>query len=214
MKLTRSPDPGPFSKYGDYKLHLQTLFRQRCAYCISYEGVMGGYDAMEVDHFRPQGRPEFVHLKNEWENLYYCCRRCNLWKNDHWPGAQQQAKRFRFVDPCAEDPDDHLRLATHRRTGDLCWVKYCTPAGKYTRDTIRLNRKQLVDKRRGLARDEQNLMARLKRNRRLTLLAKEDAVKRGSSPEIGERLRLLSDDELEIQQELAEVRASRPFRVF
>ncbi len=90
-------------KYGAYKPYLQPLFRRRCAYCISHEDVMGRYDAMEVDHFRPSSRSEFAHLKNEWTNLYYCCRVCNgrQGKSDHWPTEEQEAYGYRFVDPCA-----------------------------------------------------------------------------------------------------------------
>ncbi len=74
MRIVRGSDPGPFAKYGNYKPYLQPLFRSRCAYCISHEEVMGGYEAMEVDHFRPPSQPEFKHLKKEWANLYYACR--------------------------------------------------------------------------------------------------------------------------------------------
>ena len=132
MKLTRSPNPGPFSEHGRYKPHLQPLFRYRCAYCISHEDAMGGYEAMEVDHFRPSSRPDFAHLKTEWTNLYYCCRLCNGSKTNHWPTAEQKMKGFRFVDPCAEDPDDHIRLTRDPKNGELCTVQSRTPAGEYT----------------------------------------------------------------------------------
>lgn len=117
MRIVRGSNPGPHSKYGDYKQYLQPLFRSRCAYCISHEELMGGYDAMEVDHFRPWTRHEFKHLENEWINLYYACRRCNLHKSDHWPTSEQTDLGLRFIDPCEDDPDDHLRLIARGTNG-------------------------------------------------------------------------------------------------
>ena len=116
MRIIRNADPGPFDDYGKYKPHLQPLFRHRCAYCLSHEDHMGRFDAMEVDHFRPTGRPEFAHLKCAWGNLYYCCRRCNQHKSSKWPNAHELEDGIRFVDPCDEDPDEHFR-ATRDESG-------------------------------------------------------------------------------------------------
>lgn len=154
MRVIRNDDPGPFDIYGTYKPHLQRLFRDRCAYCLSHEDLMGRFDAMEVDHFRPKGRPEFAHLEREWANLYYCCRRCNQHKWNKWPSPAEQARDLRFVDPCEEDPDDHFRLTRDARGNEACWITGETPAGRYSIAKIRLNRRQLIDIRRDITRDE------------------------------------------------------------
>lgn len=161
MRIIRNTDPGPFNEYGTYKPHLQRLFRDRCAYCLSHEKLMGRFDAMEVDHFRPTGRAGFAHLKLAWANLYYCCRRCNQHKSSKWPNAHELGKGLRFVDPCEEDPDEHFRL-TRDESGDQDGkIASKTSAGRYSIAEIRLNRKQLIDIRRDLVRAERAARERL-----------------------------------------------------
>lgn len=213
MRIVRGPDPGPVTKYGDYKPRLQRLFRSRCAYCISHEELMGGYDAMEVDHFRPWRRTEFEHLKKEWTNLYYACRRCNLHKSDHWPSTEQNMRGLRFIDPCEEDPDDHLRITRHHGTDDLCWLHPLTPAGRYTIDKIRLNRKQLIDIRRGLMRQDREAQAALKLNRQQIKRLAKDAKERGSTPNVEAVLRSLEEEQQRILDRMEELRSRRSFLV-
>lgn len=213
MRIVRGLDPGPVTKYRDYKPHLQQLFRSRCAYCISHEGLMGGYDAMEVDHFRPWRRPEFQHLKKEWANLYYACRRCNLHKSDHWPTDEQSVRGLRFIDPCEDDPDDHLRVTENPGTNDVCWLHALTPAGRYTIDKIRLNRKQLIDIRRELMRQEREAQEALNRNRQLIERLANDLEERGSTPNLEAALHSLEEEQRRILDRMEELRSRRPFLV-
>ena len=155
MRIMRSSrDPGPFGDTGKYKPHLQRLFRERCAYCLSHEKLMGRFDAMEVDHFRPKGRPEFAHLRLAWTNLYYCCGRCNRHKSSTWPNPDEEQQGLGFVDPCEEDPDDHFRLTSDEEGNEDCWITSETLAGRYSIAKIRLDRPQLNDIRRDIARQE------------------------------------------------------------
>jgi hypothetical protein len=213
MRIIRGSDPGPVTKYGDYKPYLQLLFRSRCAYCISHEEKLGGYDAMEVDHFRPWGRTEFKHLKKEWANLYYACRGCNLHKSNHWPTTDQESRGLRFIDPCNEDPDDHIRLTRHLKTGELSWLRPLTPVGRYTIDKIRLNRKQLVDIRRELARRESEERTSLDRNREQIERLTNDVEERGSTSDVEAVLCSLRDEQRRILSRIEELRSRRPFLI-
>lgn len=143
---------------------------------------MGGYDAMQVDHFRPWSRPEFKHLKREWKNLYYVCQRCNLYKSEHWPTVDQEVGSLRFIDPCEEDPDDHIRLTLHPKTDERSWLRHLTPVGLYAIEKIRLNRKQLVDIRRDLARKEGDEGTALNRTREQIERLANDVKERGQHP--------------------------------
>lgn len=154
MRIIRNADPGPFKSWSTYKPHLQRLFRHRCAYCLSHEKLMSRFDAMEVDHFRPTGRPEFAHLKCAWANLYYCCRRCNHHKSSTWPNAEDLEKERRFFDPCEEDPDEHFRLTRDESGNENGEIASETPAGQYSIEKIRLNRRQLIAIRLDIAREE------------------------------------------------------------
>ena len=147
MRIIRNADPGPFSDHKEYKPYLRPLFRRRCAYCLSHEDHMGRLDAMEVDHFRPTGRPEFAHLKCAWANLYYCCRRCNVHKSSKWPNGNEFEDGLRFVDPCEEDPDEHFRLTRDGSGNEDGEIASETPPGRYSIEKIRLNRQQLIDLR-------------------------------------------------------------------
>ena len=215
MRIVRGSDPGPVAKYGDYKPHLQPLFRFRCAYCISHEEVMSGYDAMEVDHFRPRSRPEFEHLKKEWTNLYYACHLCNGngGKSNHWPTTEQHALGLRFIDPCEEDPDDHIRLTLHPKTDELSCLRHLTPVGRYTIEKIRLNRKQLVDIRRELARKEGDEGAALNRTRQRIEWLANDVKERGSTSNAEAVLRSLQEEKQRILRRMEELRSRRPFLV-
>ena len=213
MRIVRGSDPGPVSRYGEYKPHLQPLFRYRCAYCISHEDVMGGYDAMEVDHFRPVGRSDFAHLKKEWTNLYYSCRLCNGSKSAHWPTTEQNAIGFRFIDPCEDDPDDHIRLTRHPKTDELSWLQYLTPAGRYTIDKIGLNRKQLIDIRRELARLDHEERVALNRTRQQIERLAIDVEEGRSTPNVEKVLRSLKEEQVRILSRIEDLRSRRPFLV-
>ena len=161
MRIIRDTAPGPFSDYSKYKPFLQPLFRSRCAYCLSHEDQMSRFDAMEVDHFRPKGRPEFAHLGLAWANLYYCCRRCNQHKSSKWPNSAERAQGLRFVDPCEEDPDEHFRLTRDESGNEDGKIASETQAGRYSIAKIRLNRQQLIDIRLDIAREERTAREQL-----------------------------------------------------
>ena len=141
MRIERGSDPGPFSESRKYVGHLRKIFRCRCAYCLTPDEFLGGEEAMKVDHFRPESR--FPKLRLVWSNLYYVCDTCNNRKSDH-PREDEESQGFRFVDPCAEDPDDHFCLSRDPETGDFCRVTHCSEPAKYTIRRLQWNRSKFL----------------------------------------------------------------------
>lgn len=82
----------------------------RCGYCGVSEADSGG--ELTVDHHRP------VSAKggDEDENLVYACVRCNLYKSDFFPTAEDFAHGWRVLHPLRDDLAAHLREdpASHR----------------------------------------------------------------------------------------------------
>ena len=99
------------------------------------QGYLRGPDAFGADHFKPF--KHFPELDCVYQNLYYCCNKCNGIKGAHWPSADLQKKGIRFADPCIEDPYTvHLSI---QPSGDL---KPTSEVGSYTLEIIRLNREE------------------------------------------------------------------------
>lgn len=145
MIFRRSPDVPRLSDYRAYRdAHLRPDFQYRCAYCLTHEFYFLQGDGGEIDHFRPlhASGHDFSHLKNEYSNLYWTCGQCNLEKGNRWPGDAEYADGFRFLDPCAEDHDDHW--ATHADGT----VTAKTNTGRFTIRSIRLDRQRLNELRR------------------------------------------------------------------
>lgn len=136
MIFRRSPAVPALSAYEAYRPFLRRDFDFRCAYCLRHEFFFGGGEAGEIDHFRP--RHLFPNLLNNYDNLYWSCRKCNAVKGRTWQSADQTERGLRFLDPCADDQADHWQS---RADGTLVAL---TPAGRYTIRHIRLDRPTLV----------------------------------------------------------------------
>jgi len=140
MRIQRCSDPGPFADHREYKPHLRSEFREKCAYCLTPDDCTGGLDGMTVDHFRPQSR--FPELKLAWANLYYACNTCNSqYKKEH-PTEDEERAGNRFVDVCADDSDDHFRLTVDLSSGDRCKIVALTDAARFSVHTLRLDRRK------------------------------------------------------------------------
>lgn len=196
MRIDRGNDPGPFSRPRDYVSHLRELFRFRCAYCLTPDDRLGGEEGMKVDHFLPESR--FEHLRLAWSNLYYSCDVCNNRKSNH-PTEEEADDGLRFVDPCAEDPDDHFRLVREPESGDFCRVTHLSDPAEYTIRQLQLNvRPFLQDFWRELDAAERRWNGYL---RSVTELLKQ----LGDSDSEAESLRDQCNDEI------ARIRERRPF---
>jgi len=140
---------------------LGRLFWNKCAFCESpVEAITA---SPVVHHFRPPqeavdddgnvSRPHYWWLAYEWENLYLCCQRCATAAGAMFPvdgdrapvearGSALAAEKALLVDPCRDDPDEHLAF---RPDGS---VEALTDRGKATIEVHALNRHPLVEARR------------------------------------------------------------------
>lgn len=151
MIFERSEGVLPADDYEAYRPSLRRDFQYRCAYCLRHEFFFGGGEAGEIDHHRP--RHSFPDLIAEYRNLYWSCRKCNAIKSSKWPSVGQTERGLRFLDPCAEDHDDHWAVQANGTLEPL------TPIGEYTLVQIRLNRTELTQFRRFLRQAKERVQA-------------------------------------------------------
>jgi formylglycine-generating enzyme required for sulfatase activity len=100
-----------------------------------------------IDTFRPPIL--YPQLKYCWENLYLCCASCNMYKAAAFPvdGARgvgatvaecDAGEQRLLVDPCRDDPADHLELSSDGELGGK------SIQGRTTIGALQLNRLSLV----------------------------------------------------------------------
>lgn len=134
--LQHSSKPEKFSDhYSHSEVHaaLARIFRRKCAYCEARD------NSMEIEHFRPKARVEeepthdgYYWLAYAWANLLPACAACNKRLRDAGvypakgkgnqfpllagsprafaPSDDLAAEQRLLLDPCSDEPDDHLRL--------------------------------------------------------------------------------------------------------
>jgi hypothetical protein len=139
---------------------LMALFHDKCAYCESPLGNTMG----EADWFRPfteatdlsgKGSADhYIWLFANWENLYLSCPSCTRSKRSIFPveGHRAQpltpqdkihaAERALLIDPCIDEPKDHLQFL---QTGV---VEPLSVIGEITIKVLSLNRSDLIEARR------------------------------------------------------------------
>ena len=139
IKLTRPGCPNPAAlaagnyKHPDNKAALVAASHQKCMYC---ESKVTHVDFGDVEHIKPKAPGKFPGLAYEWTNLGFVCGRCNNAKLDKY---FQEAP---FVDPYAENPEEHLFAA-----GALLAQRNGSVRGEITIREIALNRPDLLEKR-------------------------------------------------------------------
>lgn len=135
--------------------HLDKLFQGKCAFCER--------SGATIDHFRPKRRAarggglidndHYWWLASDWNNLYLCCRECNMRKGNLFPidgpaavpftsGKALVAERPLLVDPCNDDPSLHLRFNADGSVVPL------SVTGEVTIKVFELNNPGLVEQRR------------------------------------------------------------------
>lgn len=109
--------------------HVRQAAHYACEFCGITEIDAG--DVLTLDHYQPQSKGG----SDTFENLLYCCVRCNQYKLDYWP----------------TQPDDmplwHPRrepFATHFLELDDGTLHPLTPIGAFTLRRLRSNRPPLV----------------------------------------------------------------------
>ena len=126
--------------YRNAQPYLRRDFNHRCAYCCVHEQQIGGPQGFCIDHFKPRSKGGPV---NEYTNLYWVCRSCNMIKHDKWPTREQHRRGYRFADPCREQDG-----GAHFVESDDGLLQPLTPCGEYHVSTLRLNRTWLREHRR------------------------------------------------------------------
>ncbi len=136
-------------------------FHGKCSYC---ETKLLGGSRGELDQFRPKhaavglsGESRSDHywwLVYDWENLYYCCQKCNFSKGNKFPVRGRRGRAFAsvnelrqredalLVDPCFDLPSDHLDFVEDGQVIPL------TEKGEVSIDVLTLNRPDLIEARR------------------------------------------------------------------
>jgi hypothetical protein len=127
--------------YKNAKPELLRDFESRCAYSMQHLNRAGGHKCMEIDHFDPRKKNDFIQ---EYNNLYLSTRHCNGSKRAVWPTASQMRAGLRYLDCCKEmDYGSHLfeDATTHRLIG-------VTTTGVFHIRSCDLNAPHLVNERR------------------------------------------------------------------
>lgn len=138
---------------------LMAQFERKCAYC---ESPLGASSAGEFDWFRPRGGvseasggylgDHYWRQAFEWQNMYLSCPICNRNKANRFPvegprapaDADRRAlaaERPLLLDPCADDPAQHLHFEPGGNITGL------TPRGMATVEILGLNRPDLLKTR-------------------------------------------------------------------
>lgn len=128
---------GGFYVYSRYREEIAEDCKHRCVYCDASSNEVGGAEAMQLDHFRPESFPEFVDLINDPRNLHYACGRCNLWKSDWWPARGSNGTHNGtegFIDPFTEDRREYFVIKPDGRIQPL------QPPAAYLIRLLRLDR--------------------------------------------------------------------------
>ena len=74
---------------------LQDMYAYCCAYCeAEIENVASGH----IEHFRPKSL--FPNLMFDYNNLHYCCPKCNTNKKDKYDE--------KMIDPSVDEPEEHI----------------------------------------------------------------------------------------------------------
>ena len=118
-------------KHPSNKEALRESTSGKCMYCESkMESVSFGH----VEHIKP--KLKFPELEFKWENLGFCCHRCNTNKGGKYD------ETIPFINPYDEDPEEYIGFLTF-----YAYPKQGSERGKYTINELRLNRPGLVDRR-------------------------------------------------------------------
>lgn len=122
--ITRSNPPHE-SNYNKYRSTLQKDFGGRCAYCNLSDSQIT--TPFEIDHFIPRKafQKERPELENEYSNLIYSCKKCNVAKSSKYKGDIHAANPTNelFYDPAVVDyntifyRDRHGAIASDDKKG-------------------------------------------------------------------------------------------------
>lgn len=104
------------------KKPLMEMSSNKCAFCETKINEESKYIEVEHFHHKDLYKDEVV----QWSNLLPSCKKCNGTKGDH------DTKNEPIVNPCVQDPREHLKIWLYR-------IKGKTDLGKLTVSTLNLN---------------------------------------------------------------------------
>lgn len=85
----------------DVKKLLAQMYKNHCCYC---EGMLGEQTYGRIEHLRPKALPRFYDLTFSWDNLHWCCERCNTKKGNKWNEENP------ILDPAKDQISKYLRI--------------------------------------------------------------------------------------------------------
>lgn len=107
-KIPTRSNVKPRKNYRCFRINLENDFNLRCGYCDDSAELVDPI-TFHIDHFAP--KKKFPELINDYNNLVFSCRFCNVSKSNKWIGekaAEPNDGESGFVDPCSEKYDNHL----------------------------------------------------------------------------------------------------------
>jgi len=131
----KCPNPEALAK-GNYadpvnKEALKESTSGKCMYC---ESKIEHNSYAHVEHIKPKAK--FPELEFAWENLGFCCQRCNTNKGDKYDEAML------FINPYNENPDDYIVFLSF-----FMYPKQGSERGEYTIRELQLNSAGLLERR-------------------------------------------------------------------
>jgi 5-methylcytosine-specific restriction endonuclease McrA len=129
-------------RHVDIKSEVTLETKGKCAYCESH--VTHQYPG-DVEHIIPKS--VFPRLAFIWNNLSFVCYWCNNHKRD------TVDKKCKLLNPYIDIIEDHLRAF-----GPIVLHVNSSKRGELTHREIKLNRKELIERRTDAIKDLQNLV--------------------------------------------------------
>ena len=108
-------------------------YSSRCGYCGVSETDTGGQ--LTVDHYRPVSKGG----GEDDDNLVYACFKCNLYKGDFHPNADDLHKGRHLLHPLLDDPTAHIQPIDESGR-----IEPLTDTGRFHIELLQLNRPALV----------------------------------------------------------------------
>jgi len=139
IALSRPKCPNPTAlvagRYNDPK-NKEALKESTSGKYMYCESKIEHISFAHVEHIKPKALDKFPELKFTWDNLGFCCHRCNTEKGSKYD------ENIPFINPYNENPEDYIVFIDH-----IIYPKQNSMRGKYTINELALNRSGLIDRR-------------------------------------------------------------------
>jgi len=138
----------------DIKENLRSVYHKKCAFCEQKQEIM------TVEHYRPKSI--YYWLSYSWDNLLWCCQKCNSYKNKNFEIEGELAEftsdffnnihtigtSYQDIEqPKLINPEIELNPEKHFYFNEDGEIFSNSEIGKYTIKICRLDRKHLNEER-------------------------------------------------------------------